>query len=53
VYAAKLRWPPAGRLAGLVLLIIGVTLAVRRQQPDPADASRREAAARLAKQDGH
>jgi drug/metabolite transporter (DMT)-like permease len=51
VYAAKLRWPPAGQLAGLVLLIIGVTLAVRRQHSDPADASRREEPAQLADQD--
>jgi drug/metabolite transporter (DMT)-like permease len=53
VYAAKLRWPPAGQLAGLVLLIIGVALAVRRQQPDPADPSRREPPARPAKADNH
>jgi drug/metabolite transporter (DMT)-like permease len=34
VYAAKLHWPPPGQLTGLVLLIIGVALAVRRQQPE-------------------
>jgi hypothetical protein len=42
VYAAKLQWPPPGQLAGLLLVITGVALAVRRQQPGPADASRRE-----------
>ncbi len=34
VYAAKLHWPPAGQLTGLILLVIGVALAVRRQQPE-------------------
>jgi drug/metabolite transporter (DMT)-like permease len=34
VYAAKLQRPPAGQLTGLVLLVIGVALAVRRQQPE-------------------
>jgi drug/metabolite transporter (DMT)-like permease len=34
VYAAKLQWPPPGQLTGLVLLVIGVALAVRRQQPE-------------------
>lgn len=34
VYAAKLHWPPAGQLTGLILLVIGVVLAVRRQQPE-------------------
>jgi drug/metabolite transporter (DMT)-like permease len=35
VYAAKLQWPPPGQLAGLLLVITGVALAVRRQQPGP------------------
>jgi drug/metabolite transporter (DMT)-like permease len=51
VYAAKLHWPPAGQLSGLVLLIIGVTLAVRRQQPGPTDAAQHKPPAQLAKQD--
>lgn len=34
VYAAKLHWPPAGQLTGLLLLVIGVALAVQRQQPE-------------------
>lgn len=51
VYAAKLQWPPLGQLTGLLLVITGVALAVRRQQPRPADASRREPPAQLANQD--
>jgi drug/metabolite transporter (DMT)-like permease len=53
VYAAKRHWPPAGQLTGLVLLIVGVTLAVRRQQPDPANSSQNEPPAQLAKVDDH
>ena len=34
VYAAKLQWPPLGQLTGFVLVIGGVALAVRRQQPE-------------------
>jgi len=49
VYAAKLHWPPSGQLTGLVLLVIGVALAVRRQQPDSAGASRRDPPGQLAK----
>ena len=33
VYAARLQWPPAGQLTGLILVITGVTLTVRRPQP--------------------
>ncbi len=33
VYAARQQWPPAGQLTGLALVIIGITLTIRRQQP--------------------
>ncbi len=42
VYAARLHWPPAGQLTGLILLITGVTLAMRHQQPDHGEAPRHE-----------
>jgi drug/metabolite transporter (DMT)-like permease len=32
VYAAKMQWPPAGQLSGLILLIAGVAIMVQRQQ---------------------
>jgi drug/metabolite transporter (DMT)-like permease len=31
VYAARLQWPPAGQLAGLVLVLAGVTITMRRR----------------------
>ncbi len=47
VYAARQQWPPAGQLIGLLLVITGITLTVRRQQPASRTSSpgpRRQAA---------
>jgi drug/metabolite transporter (DMT)-like permease len=30
VYAARLQWPPAGQLIGLILVLVGVTITMRR-----------------------
>jgi drug/metabolite transporter (DMT)-like permease len=34
VYAARHQWPPAGQLAGLILVIAGVSLTVIPRRPD-------------------
>jgi drug/metabolite transporter (DMT)-like permease len=31
VYAARLQWPPAGQLIGLILVLAGVSITMRRR----------------------